>query len=61
MWIEHLGPIMMGAFVVLIAAHFGLHVYFKYQKRRQSQKRANPSSDNSSSDNQPSDNPPQKQ
>lgn len=34
MWIEHIGEIAMVAFVVLILAHFGLHLFFKMQKRK---------------------------
>jgi len=34
MWIEHIGEIMIGVFVILIAAHFGLHFWMKYQKRK---------------------------
>ena len=36
MWIEHIGTIGMVAVVVLVAAHFGVHFYFKWKKRRQS-------------------------
>lgn len=37
MWIEHIGTIGMVAVVVLVAAHFGLHFYFKYQKKKKAQ------------------------
>lgn len=32
MWIEHIGTIAMGFFVLLIAVHFGLHLWFKWQR-----------------------------
>jgi len=35
MWINHIGEIAMGFFVLLILIHFGLHFLFKYQKRKQ--------------------------
>ena len=35
MWIEHIGTIGMVAVVVLVAAHFGLHFFFKHQKKKQ--------------------------
>ncbi|MBN2866953.1 MAG: hypothetical protein JXK16_13175 [Thiotrichales bacterium] len=34
MWIEHIGTIGMVAMVILVAAHFGLHFFFKYQKKK---------------------------
>lgn len=33
MWINHIGEIAIGFFVLLILIHFGLHFLFKYQKR----------------------------
>lgn len=38
MWIEHIGTIGMIAAIVLIAAHFGVHFYFKWQKRKKQKK-----------------------
>ncbi|WP_172959689.1 hypothetical protein [Thiomicrorhabdus aquaedulcis] len=35
MWIEHIGTIAMGFFVFLIAVHFGLHLWFKWQRIKQ--------------------------
>lgn len=35
MWIEHIGTIGMVAVILLVAVHFGLHFYFKYQKNKQ--------------------------
>ncbi len=32
MWINHIGEIAIGFFVLLIAAHFGLHFFFKAQR-----------------------------
>lgn len=37
---EHINEIMMGVFVLLIAAHFGLHFYLKMVKKRQDKQRA---------------------
>lgn len=37
MWIEHIGTIGMVAVVVLVAAHFGVHFFFKWKKRQQKQ------------------------
>ncbi|WP_024851543.1 hypothetical protein [Hydrogenovibrio kuenenii] len=37
---EHINEIMMGVFVLLIAAHFGLHFYLKAVKKRQDKQRA---------------------
>ena len=34
MWINHIGEIAMGFFVLLIAIHFALHFVFKAQKIR---------------------------
>ena len=34
MWIHHIGEIAIGLFVLLFAAHFGLHFLFKWQKHR---------------------------
>lgn len=33
MWIHYIGEIAMAAFVALIALHFAVHLYFKFQKR----------------------------
>lgn len=38
MWIEHIGTIGMVAVVVLVAAHFAVHFYFKWKKRKQKNK-----------------------
>lgn len=35
MWIHYIDKIMIGVFVILILAHFGLHFYFKYVKHKQ--------------------------
>ncbi|MBD3611605.1 MAG: hypothetical protein HUJ13_04205 [Hydrogenovibrio crunogenus] len=37
MWIHHIGEIMIAVFGLLILAHFGLHFYFKYVKRKKDQ------------------------
>lgn len=34
MWIEHIGTIGMIAVVVLVAAHFALHFYFKNERKK---------------------------
>lgn len=34
MWIEHIGTIGLVAVVVLVAAHFALHFFFKAKKRK---------------------------
>ncbi len=34
MWIHHIGEIAIGAFVLLIAVHFGLHFMFKAQRAK---------------------------
>ncbi|QBZ83569.1 hypothetical protein GHNINEIG_01629 [Hydrogenovibrio crunogenus] len=34
MWIHHIGEIMIAVLGLLILAHFGLHFYFKYVKRK---------------------------
>ena len=34
MWINHLGEIMAGVFVLLILAHLGLHLWFKARRRK---------------------------
>jgi hypothetical protein len=39
MWINHIGEIMMGVFILLIAVHFGLHFYFKSVKRKKAKQR----------------------
>lgn len=38
MWIHYIGEIAMAAFVVLIALHFAVHLYFKYQKIKRNKK-----------------------
>lgn len=40
MWIHHIGEIMIAVFVLLIAAHFGLHLYFKNVKRKKNAQKA---------------------
>lgn len=42
MWINHIGEIAIGLFAVLIAAHLGLHFFFKWQKRRKQRQNTTP-------------------
>ncbi len=37
MWIEHIGELAIGFFILLIIAHFGLHFFFKYKKKKMDQ------------------------
>lgn len=55
MWINHIGEIMMGVFILLIAAHFGLHFYFKSVKRKKAkqQKTASTTDSSPASDKEP--------
>ncbi|WP_275284710.1 hypothetical protein [Thiomicrorhabdus xiamenensis] len=39
MWIEHIGTIGLVAVVVLVAAHFALHLFFKAQKKKQKKRK----------------------
>ncbi len=39
MWINYIGEIAMGLFIFLLAIHFGVHFYFKAQKRKLRQKK----------------------
>jgi len=34
MWINHIGEIAIGFFIILILAHFGLHFLFKHHKNK---------------------------
>ncbi|WP_321324155.1 hypothetical protein [Thiomicrorhabdus sp.] len=45
MWIHHIGEIAIGFFVLLILIHFGLHFFFKYQKKKKDQQKANSAKD----------------
>lgn len=47
MWIEHIGTIGMVAVVVLIASHFGLHLFFKAQKRKKKNTKKDENKNNS--------------
>lgn len=42
MWIEHIGTIGLVAVLVLVAAHFGLHFFFKYQKKKKQKNQQEP-------------------
>lgn len=46
MWIHHIGEIMIGAVVLLVLAHLGLHFVMKSKKAKQS-KQAQQESENS--------------
>lgn len=34
MWIHYIGEIMIGVTILLVAAHFGAHFYFKHKRRK---------------------------
>jgi len=34
MWIHYIGEIMIGVTIALVAAHLGVHAYFKHRKRK---------------------------
>lgn len=34
MWIHYIGEIMLGVTIALVAAHLGVHAYFKHRKRK---------------------------
>lgn len=38
MWIYHIDEIAIGVFILLLFAHFGLHLFFKIRKRKQKRK-----------------------